>query len=130
MIDLKLTNEDVNELLDKLYNLGLKTKLKVAIGEKLGIILGDEEIPLSSAMQTRAFELSAHAISNRLAVEFADELLKQFRIVAEEDSRKNPGRRGGRGKSNTTVGGNHSTGGNDNVGTSSGGNSRPVRPFF
>ena len=116
MIDLKLTDERVNELLDKLYNLGLRTKLKLAIGDKLRIILGAEDIPLSPALQTRAFELSANAISNRLAVEFAEEILKQFRVVAK-DSRKNRGRRGGRGEKKTVAGRNHSTGGNDNVET-------------
>ncbi|KAF3925931.1 hypothetical protein ABW20_dc0105854 [Dactylellina cionopaga] len=79
-----LTADRVDALLDKLYNMGLKTKLKLAINDTLEIAFGDENFQLSSELQTRAFELSLETISNRIALEFADELLKQIHVVAKD----------------------------------------------
>ncbi|KAJ6256898.1 hypothetical protein Dda_7781 [Drechslerella dactyloides] len=81
-----LTNDLVDKLLDRLYNLGLKSKLKLAINETLEIAFEDENIRLNSELQTRAFELSTEAISDRIALEFAEELVKQIRVVVEDES--------------------------------------------
>ncbi|KAH8665295.1 hypothetical protein BGZ60DRAFT_453820 [Tricladium varicosporioides] len=86
MVENKLTQERVGKLLDSLYNLGLKSKLQLAIDHTLEIGLHDEVVTLNPALQTLAFELTGQAISDRIAMDFAEELLKQFRVIAEDEA--------------------------------------------
>src|SRR5271165_4716300 len=90
MTDNRLTPERMEKLIDKFWNLGLKVKLKAAIDNTLRIQLGSEDFKLEPELQNRAFELTSDEISTRVAVEFAEELLKQIKAVVESDG---PGER-------------------------------------
>jgi hypothetical protein len=59
MVEHTLTQDRLDKLLDKLYSLGLKTKLKLAINLTLKIGLSNEDVPLSSELQTRAFKVTS-----------------------------------------------------------------------
>lgn len=117
MGDSKLTPERIAPLVDKMYNLGLKTSFILAIEDTLKIGLGREVFDLESSVLTRAFELTSDEISERLAVDFAEELLGQIRSIYEEDSHKKSGKNGTTNESSVIPGQNdNNTNGNNSTG--------------
>ncbi|KAE9363160.1 hypothetical protein N431DRAFT_490060 [Stipitochalara longipes BDJ] len=100
--------ERVGKLIDKLIELKLKVKIHAKVDELLRIELDGEDLVLDPELQDKAFDMAVEEVSDRMALMFAKEIVKQLKIVREDSGAGDNDRRSrGRGfrASGTTSGG-------------------------
>jgi hypothetical protein len=76
--------ERVGKLIDKLIELKLKVKIHAKVDELLRIELDGEDLVLDPELQDKAFDMAVEEVSDRMAIMFAKEIVKQLKIVREE----------------------------------------------
>ncbi|KAF3197801.1 hypothetical protein TWF679_002636 [Orbilia oligospora] len=85
MADTRFTQEGVDRLKDRLRKGGLRTKIELEDGKDIVIVLGRETLKIGTWLQNQVFDLITKNLSDRYAVQFAEELLQMIKTTNGED---------------------------------------------